>query len=364
MSDKFQSVVYGDYLQLNKILGAQSLRSDELGAPAHDEMLFIIVHQTYELWFKQIIHEIKSISELMTGLVNDERPLSVAVSRLRRINEIMKVMIEQVRIIETITPLDFLDFRNFLVPASGFQSFQFRKVELMLGLRGEQRMTYNNKAYNSVFNAEQQAELDAIEATDSVYTTIEKWLERTPFLNTPNFDFSKEYISAVKIMVDAEKAELAASPNITEESKTIRYRMLDETMNYINNSLDAEAHQKAREVGEVKISHKALLAALMINLYRDEPVLRNPFNLIHGICELDEMFTMWRYRHSQMVLRVIGRKMGTGGSIGYDYLKKTAEQHRIFSELNNISTLMIPRSNLPELPTALKEKLDFAYKVI
>ena len=84
--------------------------------------------------------------------------------------------------------------------------------------------------------------------------------------------------------------------------------------------------------------------------------------LLDKIVEIDESFIMWRFRHSQMVLRMLGRKMGTGGSSGHGYLKKTADEHHIFRDLHNVSTLLIPRSELPELPKELEDSLGYIYK--
>jgi len=111
------------------------------------------------------------------------------------------------------------------------------------------------------------------------------------------------------------------------------------------------------------MSYKATLAALLINLYRDEPILHNPFNLLQCLVEIDEQLTTWRYRHTQMVLRMLGKKIGTGGSSGYDYLHATAVKHHVFADLHNISTLLIPRSELPELPTELKQNLGFHFSL-
>ena len=149
MSDqkKYSSIHYTSYLQLEKILDAQSPRSKELGKEAHEETLFIIVHQVYELWFKQVLHEMESVMKLFQTNNVDEKNIDIAVSRLERVNEIVKLMIQQVRVIETMTPLDFLDFRSYLFPASGFQSFQFRKLEVMLGLKKEKRTSYTAYPY-------------------------------------------------------------------------------------------------------------------------------------------------------------------------------------------------------------------------
>ncbi|MFQ5445417.1 MAG: tryptophan 2,3-dioxygenase family protein, partial [Saprospiraceae bacterium] len=111
-----KEVHYSDYLQLDKILNAQQLESDLLGAHAHDEMLFIIIHQAYELWFKQILFEIDSIGTIMgKPEINDNSPdLQTVVHRLSRVATILKVAVHQIDIMETMTPMDFLDFRDFL----------------------------------------------------------------------------------------------------------------------------------------------------------------------------------------------------------------------------------------------------------
>ena len=132
---------YSDYLQIDKILDAQFPESVKKGSAAHDEMLFIIIHQTYELWFKQLLHECNSIIDIMQKpTVNDNSPeLQTVVHRLNRMATILRVLVHQIDIMETMTPMDFLDFRDMLRPASGFQSVQFKVLEAGLGLRYERR---------------------------------------------------------------------------------------------------------------------------------------------------------------------------------------------------------------------------------
>jgi tryptophan 2,3-dioxygenase len=135
---------YADYLELDKILSLQKpLTQTGDVIEAHDEMLFIITHQTYELWFKEILYELNyCIGVLNKDYIKDEGPeLSMVVHRLKRIVEIWKLLNHQVDILETMTPLDFLDFRRHFDGASGFQSRQFREIEARLGLRMEQRFT-------------------------------------------------------------------------------------------------------------------------------------------------------------------------------------------------------------------------------
>ena len=154
-NSKYATTHYHQYLQLDKILDAQAPRSVMSEKPAHDEMLFIVIHQAYELWFKQVIHELQSVIEVMQQEYVDERALNVVVARLNRLIEIMELLIQQIRVLETMSPLDFLDFRDYLFPASGFQSFQFRLIETMLGLKTAQRVTYNGQPYHHALEPQQ-----------------------------------------------------------------------------------------------------------------------------------------------------------------------------------------------------------------
>ena len=362
---KYSTIHYHSYLELDQLLSAQHMRSAELAAePAHDEMLFIVVHQVYELWFKQIIHELTSISAMFDGQHVDERNIGNAVARLKRVTEILQLLIQQIRVLETMTPLDFLDFRNYLFPASGFQSFQFRVVEVMLGLAESSRLTYNNQPYASVFEQAQQAQLRELAADKSLFDQVEEWLERTPFLQFGDFDFLTHYKEAVRDMLEQEAAAIRASAYLSEEEKEMRLRMLGSSDTYFQSVLDPAAHEQARAEGKLRLSYRATIAALLINLYRDEPILHLPFNLLLTLVEIDELLTTWRYRHAQMVQRMLGRKIGTGGSSGHDYLMATAARHQIFGDFHNISTLLIPRSALPALPDNLRRELGFYFSVM
>ena len=120
-------------------------------------------------------------------------------------------------------------------------------------------------------------------------------------------------------------------------------------------------HEKAAERGAWRFSWRALQAALFINLYRDEPVLQMPFRLLSLLMDIDETLTAWRYRHALMVQRMIGMKLGTGGSSGHDYLQQTADRHRIFGDLFALSTFLIPRSALPPLPPDVRRATGYRY---
>lgn len=122
-------LTYHSYLKIEELLKLQEFRSPE----EHDEMLFIVIHQTYELWFKQILHEFDHISQLM----EQQQEIQTAFHSMKRVLTILKVLVHQVDILETMTPLEFLSFRDYLETASGFQSYQWRELEFKLGLKSE-----------------------------------------------------------------------------------------------------------------------------------------------------------------------------------------------------------------------------------
>ena len=362
MSEKNSSLHYRNYLQLDKILDAQKLESISKGNEAHEEMLFIIIHQAYELWFKQILHELDSVMQYFEKEKIHEENIGLIVSRVERSNKIMSILVDQIEILETMTSLDFLDFRHHLSPASGFQSYQFRQIELMLGLKIEKRHQFGGCPYHSQFEGSRKEEILKLEEDDSLFSLVEKWLERIPFLNMQGFDFIKKYEEAINEMLEKEVASISNSSILNEQDKALRIRMIEENKKYFQRVLDEREHDKAIEDGETSLSYKATMSALLINLYRDEPILHLPYQLLRSLVELDHKIASWRFRHVQMVEKMLGQKIGTGGSSGQGYLKETVDKHKVFTDLANIATLMISRSYLPKLPENVKQNLAFHYK--
>lgn len=360
MSNKYAAIHYAKYLELDKILNAQHPRSFEFGEEAHDEMLFIITHQAYELWFRQLIHEIKHIASYFREEVTDVNIAKVN-HLLNRCNQIVKLMVKQLEVLETMTPMDFLEFRNYLSPASGFQSYQFRITEVMLGLKNENRITYGGHHYTTFFNEEQKAELEKLEQSDSLLQLIDKWLERTPFIQFGDFDFIASYKKSLEDMIKEEKKNIQETTFLSDAHKEVRMKMLGDADTFYKNIFDEKNYHERYLKGEVKLSYKSMISALFISLYRDQPILQMPYQILEKISELDEFLTLWRFRHSQMVKRVIGMKVGTGGSVGVNYLLETALKHSIFGDIQTITTLMVPKENLPKLPESLIAQLRFEF---
>lgn len=361
MPGQMSPLYYADYLQLTKLLSSQSPKSTEHGRPAHDEMLFIIVHQVYELWFKQILHELDSVIGIFGQEYVDEKHIGVAVARLQRITEIQKLLIDELRVLETMTALDFLEFRDLLYPASGFQSYQFRLIENKLGMLPEQRLLYNKEVYYSHLKDEHQDIIKRSEDEPSLFSGVEQWLERTPFLEFHGFSFWEHYRRAVEEMLQVDRSAIITNAVSSQEEKRQQLAEVEKNRENFDALLDAAKHDELVERGRRRLSHRALQAALLIELYRDEPILHLPFRLLTVLIDMDEQWTTWRYRHAQMVHRMIGNKIGTGGSTGYGYLKATTDKYKIFTDLFNLSTFLIPRSRLPELPREVRKSLDFQY---
>lgn len=342
------AVHYADYLELNKLLNAQQPESSKNGAPlAHDEMLFIIIHQTYELWFKQMLFEIDSVIAIMQQpLLNDNTAdLQTGVHRLKRVVTILKILVQQIDIIETMTPMDFLDFRDMLRPASGFQSWQFKMLEAKLGLRFEQR--HGKAYYTSQLHAEEITLIQESENTPSLMMLLNKWLERMPFIkdsgagnnNTNGDNVDLGFFTTYEGIYTNSLAEV--EKNNIYFFKEIFY---DEPVN-ASRQLTAIACQNA----------------LFIMLYRGYPLLELPFQLLETLLEIDHQLDNWRHRHINMVQRMIGTRIGTGGSTGAGYLKAAMDTHIIFKEIAQLNSFLVDRRKLPALPADVTVRLSYNF---
>jgi tryptophan 2,3-dioxygenase len=349
-------VYYADYLRLDTLLAAQVPESARHGTPAHDEMLFIVVHQAYELWFRQILHELDRIqADFERNPLADEH-LGRIVHSLDRINEILKLLIQQLDVLETMTPLDFLDFRDLLMPASGFQSMQFRAIETRLGLKREGRLLFDERAFDDRLSAADRARLADTEKKPKLVEQLDRWLGRTPFIAMGSFAFGRAYRAAVEDMLRKDAARVRESPVLTEQQRKAEAAAIEAALEKFNAIFAPTGGESPW-----RMSLAAVQAALFITVYRDRPVLQLPFRLLTALMDIEEQLTLWRYRHALMVQRMIGVKIGTGGSSGHDYLHRTVEAHRVFADLFGLSTYLIPRSALPPLPPEVQSRMGFVY---
>lgn len=251
-----KTLTYNSYLQIGQLINLQHPHSNPV---AHDEMLFIVIHQVYELWFKLVLFEI----DALTGLMKENNILATF-RGLDRLCEIFRVLIQQIDVLETMSPVDFNQFRSHLNPASGFQSMQFRAFELACGA--------------------DPSEYDKFTALEP------EWKDR----------------------LEERKQKTSIRQGLVEV---------------------------LQRNGLLTGSDSASVLAAISKIYADVASYQSLHNLCEDLLRLDEQVALWRFRHVQMVERMIGMKAGTGGSLGVAYLKQTVKK-RFFPELWDARTQM------------------------
>ncbi len=252
--DFSRSMSYGDYLALDQLLSAQHPRSEP---PQHDELLFIVQHQTSELWLKLLLHELRSARSLLT---TDD--LAPALKRLARVKRIQEVLIEQWGVLATLTPSEYAQIRPFLATSSGFQSWQYRAVEFLLGNKNVEMVR--------VFDHDAAAHdlLDTLLREPSLYDEFLRYLGRRGY---------------------------AVPPGLLDRDWTLPH------------TLDAELVHVFGEVYAAPAEHWGV------------------YETCEELVDLEDNMQLWRFRHLKVVERTIGHKRGTGGSSGVDFLRRALD---------------------------------------
>jgi len=266
---KAETLTYDRYLKIDSLIGLQNPLSDPF---EHDEMLFILIHQVFELWFKQILHEVDFCAEAF----NRSEPMTF-LRTAGRVKKIQEILVQQIDILETMTPNDFNAFRTKINPASGFQSMQFRMLEFKLGLKDEKFLKY--------FSTEQMAMANLIEAMHepTIYDRMLHFFARRGF-------------------------------NIPEEVLQ-------------------------RDVSKLYVANDDV-AQEFLKIYDNPSAHYDLYMVLEAMLDLDEQLTLWRYRHVAMVERMIGIRPGTGGTeSGAKYLQSTLNK-RCFPEIWNVRSMM------------------------
>ncbi len=269
-------MTYGGYLQLDRLLSAQSPLSEP---PHHDEMLFIIQHQTSELWLKLLIHE-------LTAAVDHLRHDRVwqfgkVAARCKRV---MDQLTNQWSVLETLTPSEYMEFRDVLGPSSGFQSLQYRTVEFLLGNK--------NAGMVKVFKHDDaaHARLNAVLETPSLYDEFLRYLARWGHA-VPGAHLERDW----------------SKPHVLDEA----------------------------------------LLPVFERIYEDPNRYWREYALCEDMVDLETQFQLWRFRHMRTVMRIIGFKRGTGGSSGVDFLKRALDL-TFFPELFEVRTRIGPERGYGE----------------
>lgn len=212
----------------------------------------------------------------------------------------LKLLVDQVSILETMTPLEFMEFRNYLSPASGFQSVQFRLLENKLGVKNELRVNYGKNHYINIFQDPKIINLiKKSEEEPSLCDLIQRWLERTPGLQEEDFNFWEQFKNVVTSMLNEQNKNAEA-----ENDPSIREQMINDVKQKVktfDTIFDETIHNGLITRGERRFSHKALQGALMISLYRDEPRFNQPFHVLTSLMDIDSLITKWRckFPHNQ-----------------------------------------------------------------
>lgn len=263
-TDFSNQMTYGEYLQLDKILSAQKRLSGH-----HDEMLFIIIHQASELWMKLILHEMNAAIKSI-----EENDLSTAQKRLARVSKTQSQIINAWDVLSTMTPSEYMEFRDSLGQASGFQSFQYRMIEFSLGYKADHVLKIYQK------NPELYQSLSVAFRSPGIYDVTIRALHR---------------------------AGLPIDEDILNRDVTKKYHENDS------------------------------VHAAWLTVYRNPKKYWELYELAEKLVDIEDWLQQWRFRHMKTVERIIGFKTGTGGSSGVHYLKKVLDQ-RFFPELWDIRT--------------------------
>jgi tryptophan 2,3-dioxygenase len=243
------------------------------------------------------------------------------------------------------TPLDFLDFRDYLRPASGFQSYQFKILEAMMGLRFKDR--HGKDFYQKHLRPEHIEAIAEIEKQPSLIELVNLWLERMPFFDNKFWNDYRQTGSDMGVEHPFWNDYKAAYANTLLTEELVNLEGFDRLF------FDLEFNADRR------LSAKANRAALFIQLYRDYPLLTLPFQLLDALLEIDELMSTWRTRHISMVGRMLGSRMGTGGSAGAAYLKASRDKHYVFNQIADINSFLIERRRIPKLTASLEKRLGF-----
>ena len=353
---------YWEYIRVEDLLALQSgLQKTDEGL-SNDEVLFITVHQIDELWFKLIIRELVAVRDLFAQPHVPEQSLASAVRGLRRIRLLFTQVAQHFQLMETMTTRDYLAFRDKLSPASGFQSAQLREMEILLGLEMRLRVPLGGEA----------SYLDALKYPDgrespgslrvarrladrpSLREAVDEWLHRTPIQGSRPNDpddattvgrFIEDYLQAHAAETERARAFAEHEGLHPEERARLDERYAQERAS-ARQFLLAEDVEDPRRRARVSRIRAALV---FIESYRELPLLAWPREVVDAIVALEQASLIFRQRHARMVERVIGRRTGTGGSSGVDYLDQTALRYRVFTDVWAVRTIQLREAALPAL---------------
>jgi len=310
---------YTDYIKPDKLV---ILQDGKTGIHHHEEHLFIIVHQLFELQFKQIIYDLRSILKLLQSDEFNFQSAEKSTSRLLRCEKIMKHSLSNFELMETMHPSDFLEFRPYLGNGSGFQSRQFREIEILMGLAKEARLATGTCAMiEEKFGKSEKAIIESFEKEENLKFLTEKWLQQ---FVVPD-KFKREFDKIIKGALDKKIKEA-----FDKEDLDNAFSEKDVYDNFFGMADVPELNRR--------------WAALYIITYRDYFPVYAKF--LDAIIAFEESTLLWRSTHPRMVERMMGSRPGTGGTSGINYLDRTRE-YRVFTDLWKVRTIILKTTSLP-----------------
>jgi tryptophan 2,3-dioxygenase len=357
---------YWDFIKVEELLTLQSGIADSDAGLSNDEVRFIVIHQIDELWFKLALRELESVRDLFRGSHVEETSLAQTCSGLNRVSLIFELAANQFKLMETMRTRDYLSFRDKLSPASGFQSAQMREIEILIGLDPDERIHLGYEgSFMDALKGEGGKSSPALDRVQrrldedmSVKEAIYSWLYRTPIDGSSPDDPDDE--SIVTAFLDRfyesdhkAKDELikhtASAQALTDDDVA---RLQDRYQKELEGSKSYLTAADVEDPGENYRVRRMRAAILFIESNRELPLLSWPGEIIDGLIALEQSMLIFRQRHARMIERVIGRRVGTGGSSGVDYIDQTALKYRVFKEIWAARTMLLSPAQAPRAVNA------------
>ena len=350
---------YWDYIKVEELLTLQRGLAVDEGTLANDEVMFITIHQIDELWMKLVLRELVGVRDLFAGAVVPEQSLASAVRGLRRVSMLFSHMATHFELMETMTTRDYLAFRDKLSPASGFQSAQLREIEVLLGLNDGDRLPLGHEgSYLDALKDPGGARSPAYDRViariadrPTLREAIHTWLYRTPIQGSRPDEggdeeavggFIEDFLGAHARQVETVRSR-AIGDALTEKDRRRLATRFTAELDGARTFLTAASHPE-----EDRPRLRRIRAALVfIESYRELPLLAWPREVLDALVAMEQAAVIFRQRHARMVERVIGRRTGTGGSAGVDYLDQTALKYRVLDEVWAVRTLLLREDALP-----------------
>lgn len=356
---------YWEYVKVEELLALQGGLGSDDARLSDDEVRFIVIHQIDELWFKLALRELTTTRDLFRQEPVPETALSATVASLRRVVLIFELAASHFRLMETMRPKEYLKFRDKLSPASGFQSAQMRELEILLGLEEAERVRYGNEgSFLDALRGDQgdaspalQRVLRRMRDVPTLKDAVYSWLARTPIQgSTPGMPddeatvlaFLEDFLAGHERGMRTAVTKLAKAQALSPTDEARLAQRYTEQLEQARRFLHAED-----QAPEAKVRARRLrAAALFIESHRELPLLAWPCEILDAVVEMEQAMIVFRQRHARMVERVIGRRVGTGGSDGVAYLDQTALRYRVFRELWATRTLLLAPDLVPDAKNA------------